>query len=52
MRDQYRALYESFRWNVPDEFNIATVCSRRWAHETSRIAMHCEDAQGVRASYP
>jgi len=51
MRDQYRALYESFRWNVPDEFNIATVCSRRWAHETSRIAMHCEDAQGVRASY-
>ncbi len=51
MRDQYRALYESFRWNVPDEFNIATVCSRRWAHETSRIALHCEDAQGVRASY-
>ena len=51
MRDQYRALYESFRWNVPDEFNIATVCSRRWAHESSRIALHCEDAQGVRASY-
>ena len=51
MRDQYRALYESFRWNVPDEFNIAIVCSRRWAHESSRIALHCEDAQGVRASY-
>ncbi|HTN50311.1 MAG TPA: AMP-binding protein [Burkholderiaceae bacterium] len=51
MRDQYRALYESFRWNVPAEFNIATVCSRRWAHETSRIALHCEDGDGQRASY-
>ena len=23
MRDQYRALYENFRWYVPREFNIA-----------------------------
>jgi acetyl-CoA synthetase len=51
MRDQYRALYTTFRWNVPDDFNIATVCSRRWAQESSRIALHCEDEQGRRASY-
>jgi acetyl-CoA synthetase len=51
MRDQYRALYNTFRWNVPDDFNIATVCSRRWAQESSRIALHCEDEQGRRASY-
>jgi acetyl-CoA synthetase len=51
MRDQYRALYESFRWSVPAEFNIATVCSRRWASESSRIALHCEDERGKRASY-
>jgi len=51
MRDQYRALYDSFRWNVPAEFNIATVCSRRWANELSRIALHCEDELGQRASY-
>jgi acetyl-CoA synthetase len=51
MRDQYRALYDSFRWNVPAEFNIATVCSRRWANESSRIALHCEDEHGQRASY-
>jgi len=51
MRDQYRALYESFRWSVPAEFNIATVCSRRWASESSRIALHCEDERGNRASY-
>jgi len=49
--DQYRSLYESFRWNVPAEFNIATVCSRRWAHETSRIALHCEDEAGGIASF-
>ena len=51
MRDQYRALYDSFRWNVPVEFNIATVCSRRWANESSRIALHCEDELGRRSSY-
>ncbi len=51
MRDQYRALYESFRWSVPADFNIATVCSRRWASESSRIALHCEDERGNRASY-
>jgi acetyl-CoA synthetase len=49
MRDQYRALYDSFRWYVPPEFNIATVCSQRWAHESSRIALHCEDDQGRRS---
>jgi acetyl-CoA synthetase len=51
MRDHYRALYESFRWNVPVEFNIAEVCCRRWANESSRIALHCEDEQGRSASY-
>jgi acetyl-CoA synthetase len=30
----------SFRWHVPAEFNIAEVCGRRWAAESSRIALH------------
>ena len=51
MRDQYRALYDSFRWNVPEEFNISAVCCRRWANESSRIALHCEDEHGQRAAY-
>ncbi len=51
MRDHYRALYESFRWNVPAEFNIAEVCCRRWANESSRIALHCEDEPGTASSY-
>ncbi|MGH6622806.1 MAG: acyl-CoA synthetase, partial [Burkholderiaceae bacterium] len=49
--DQYRALYESFRWQVPHDFNIAAVCCRRWAHETSRIALHFEDERGNRSAY-
>src|SRR5512139_4145656 len=51
MRDQYRALYDDFRWHVPREFNIAEACCRRWAQETSRIALHYEDEAGNRASY-
>ena len=51
MRDQYRALYENFRWYVPREFNIAEVCCRRWSQETTRIALYYEDEAGVRASY-
>ena len=51
MRDQYRALYDNFRWHVPREFNIAEVCCRRWAQETTRIALHYEDEAGVHASF-
>jgi acetyl-CoA synthetase len=51
MRDQYRALYDTFRWHVPREFNIAEVCCRRWSQETSRIALHYEDEAGRPASF-
>ncbi len=50
-RDDYRALYDEFRWHVPREFNIASVCSRRWSQETSRIAIHYEDERGARAAF-
>jgi acetyl-CoA synthetase len=49
--DEYRELYEGFRWHVPAEFNIAEACGRRWAAETSRVAIHFEDDAGRRASY-
>jgi acetyl-CoA synthetase len=51
MRDQYHTLYDSFRWYVPREFNIAEVCGRRWAQERSRVAMIFEDEQGNVATY-
>ncbi|GAB4483009.1 MAG: AMP-binding protein [Burkholderiaceae bacterium] len=49
--DPYRELYEHFRWHVPAEFNIAEVCGRRWAAETSRVAIYFEDDAGGRAAY-
>ncbi|HTT12058.1 MAG TPA: AMP-binding protein [Burkholderiaceae bacterium] len=51
MPDQYRALYRSFRWHVPHEFNIAEVCGRRWAAERSRVAMVFEDDDGRARTY-
>ena len=45
-RDRYREIYQGFRWHVPADFNIAEVCGRRWAAETSRIALHTEDESG------
>jgi acetyl-CoA synthetase len=46
-RDDYDTLYRNFRWSVPQEFNIAAVCGRRWAAESSRIAIVFDDADGA-----
>lgn len=43
---RYEALYETFRWHVPDDFNIAQVCCKRWANDPNRIAIHFEDEDG------
>jgi acetyl-CoA synthetase len=51
MHDQYRTLYETFRWHVPPDFNIAAVCGRRWAAERSRIALYFEDDQERPATF-
>ncbi len=50
-RDRYRELYDNFRWHVPHEFNIADVCGRRWAAETSRVALYTEDETGAAATF-
>lgn len=44
--DLYHELYTNFRWHVPADFNIADVCARRWAAETSRVAIHARAADG------
>lgn len=49
MTDQYAALYASYQWLVPSQFNIAQACVHRWAenaHEGRRIALHVEDEFG------
>ncbi|MFN0161406.1 MAG: AMP-binding protein [Burkholderiales bacterium] len=37
--DRYEELYTSFRWLVPDNFNIAHACCTRWAGDPARIAL-------------
>jgi acetyl-CoA synthetase len=40
--DHYDAIYRQFRWQVPEHFNIAQVCCRRWAENpdtTKNIAI-------------
>ena len=50
-QDQYPTLYREFRWQVPREFNIAAVCGRRWAAESSRVAIHALDDRGGSGVY-
>jgi len=50
-RDNYDSLHGQFRWQVPDDFNIAEVCSRRWAQASDggqRIAIYA-DGPGLQA---
>ena len=42
----YQEAYESFRWNVPADFNIAHWACRRWAAERHRLALYWEDESG------
>jgi acetyl-CoA synthetase len=43
--EQYVALYEAFRWKVPKQFNIATVCSDRW--ERANCTAIIEERDGL-----
>lgn len=49
--DEYDTLYREFRWHVPREFNIGEVCGRRWAAESSRVAVLHEDDSGRRSTH-
>ena len=51
MRDRYQELYDSFRWEVPARFNIATACCGRWAADRGRFALYWEDEAGATAAY-
>jgi acetyl-CoA synthetase len=51
MRDRYQELYDSFRWEVPARFNIATACCGRWAGDRSKFALYWEDESGATAAF-
>ncbi|NMM29334.1 MAG: AMP-binding protein [Glaciimonas sp.] len=51
--DNYAAIYQAFRWEVPTELNIAEVCCTRWARDSNssrRIAIYFEDEAGHTAT--
>jgi len=45
----YDRLYREFRWHVPDDFNLAQACCRRWANDASRTAVCYEDESGLQS---
>lgn len=47
----YREIYDAFRWNVPQRFNIATACCDRWAADAHRVALIHEQPDGAVRRY-
>src|SRR6188768_4243540 len=48
-RDNYSAMHEGFRWQVPAHFNIAQACCGRWAQQAGsgmRVAIRAHGAAG------
>jgi acetyl-CoA synthetase len=51
MPDRYEELYRSFRWDVPERYNIAQACCGQWAVDRTRFALYWEDESGAAAAY-
>src|SRR5512145_2551282 len=51
MPDRYEELYRSFRWDVPERYNMAQACCGKWAADRARFALYWEDESGVTAAY-
>lgn len=50
--DRYAQLHAEFRWQVPEDFNIAEACCGRWARQTPKATAICFDSEsGGRAQY-
>jgi acetyl-CoA synthetase len=51
--DHYARMHASFRWEVPEHFNIAKACCGRWAADAktaSRVAVRAHGAKGKAAT--
>ncbi len=51
MPDRYAELYGSFRWDVPERYNMARACCGNWAEDRARFALYWEDESGAMAAY-
>lgn len=45
-RDDYDELHGTFRWLVPERFNIAQACCKRWAGNARRTAIVVDHGDG------
>ena len=41
--NSYEAVYSNFKWNIPENYNIAYDVCDRWAEDQDRIALVYED---------
>ena len=51
MPDRYQEIYHSFRWEVPERFNMAWACCGRHAGDRHRFCLYWEDEGGDTAAY-
>jgi acetyl-CoA synthetase len=51
MIDRYDEIYRTFRWEVPERFNIAAACCGRYATERQRFCLYWEDETGAAGAY-
>jgi acetyl-CoA synthetase len=49
--DRYAEIHDSYRWDVPADFNLAHACCTRWANDRARFALYWEDEDGTRAAF-
>ncbi|HRD87537.1 MAG TPA: AMP-binding protein [Accumulibacter sp.] len=49
--DDYHELCRSFRWRLPEHFNVADDVCGRWAGDRSRFALYYEDASGFTSAH-
>ncbi|MGH8676647.1 MAG: AMP-binding protein [Burkholderiales bacterium] len=51
MSDRHDELYRAWRWDVPEQFNIARACCGQWARDRSRFALYWEDESGASSAW-
>ncbi len=49
--DRYQEIYRSYRWQVPERFNIGAACCRRHAADRYRFCMYWEDESGATSAW-
>lgn len=49
--DDYDELLDSFAWEIPETFNMATYLCDRWAEDEGRVAVFADDGAGGRETY-